>query len=68
MEQTTLQVQGMTCGHCKASVEGALTELKGITTAEVDLDKGTVDVSFDEKEVSVEAMEDAIEEQGYDIQ
>ncbi|UOQ47002.1 copper chaperone CopZ [Gracilibacillus caseinilyticus] len=68
MEQTTLQVQGMTCGHCKASVEGALKELKGITTTEVHLDKGTVDVSYEENQVSVDDMKEAIEEQGYDIQ
>ncbi|MGP4041015.1 copper chaperone CopZ [Gracilibacillus sp. D59] len=67
MEQTTLKVQGMTCGHCKASVEGALKELAGVSNAEVNLEEGTVNVSYNEADVTIEAMEEAVEEQGYDI-
>ncbi|QGH35533.1 copper chaperone CopZ [Gracilibacillus salitolerans] len=67
MAQTILKVQGMTCGHCKASVEGALLELAGVSKAEVNLEEGTVDVSYDETDVSIEAMHEAVEEQGYDI-
>ncbi|WP_163583338.1 copper chaperone CopZ [Gracilibacillus saliphilus] len=67
MAQTTLKVQGMTCGHCKASVEGALQELTGVTKAEVNLEEGTVNVSYDEADVTIEAMHETVEEQGYDI-
>jgi copper chaperone len=67
MAQTTLKVQGMTCGHCKASVEGALQELTGVTKAEVNLEEGTVSVSYDESDVTIEGMHEAVEEQGYDI-
>lgn len=28
----TIEVQGMTCGHCKSSVEGALSELEGVNS------------------------------------
>ena len=63
----TLNVQGMTCGHCKMSVEGALKKLDGVTDAEVNLDAGQVGVTFDESKVNVAAMKEAIEDQGYDI-
>lgn len=63
----TLNVQGMTCGHCKMSVEGALKKLEGVTDAEVNLDAGQVDVTFDDSKVNVPAMKEAIEDQGYDI-
>ena len=63
----TLNVQGMTCGHCKMSVEGALKKLDGVTDAEVNLDAGQVDVTFDDSKVNVAAMKEAIEDQGYDI-
>ncbi|WP_100013008.1 copper chaperone CopZ [Lentibacillus sediminis] len=66
MEQT-LNVQGMSCGHCKMSVEGALNELDGVSAAEVNLDAGKVDVTYDESKVNVEAMKEAVEEQGYDV-
>ncbi|MCZ0756796.1 copper chaperone CopZ [Anoxybacillus sp. J5B_2022] len=63
----TLQVQGMTCGHCKAAVTNALQALDGVSRVEVHLQEGTVDVDYDETKVSVEKLKEAIEEQGYDV-
>lgn len=63
----TLQVQGMTCGHCKAAVTNALKELDGVKRVEVHLQEGTVDVDYDETKVNVEKLKEAIEEQGYDV-
>ncbi|NNU91590.1 copper chaperone CopZ [Anoxybacillus sp. CHMUD] len=63
----TLQVQGMTCGHCKAAVTNALQELDGVSRVEVHLQEGTVDVDYDETKVSVEKLKEAIEEQGYNV-
>lgn len=34
MEQT-IKVEGMTCNHCKSSVEGALNQLDGVNNAAV---------------------------------
>ncbi|RCW69793.1 copper chaperone CopZ [Saliterribacillus persicus] len=65
--EKTLEVKGMTCGHCKMSVEGALNELEGVNSAEVDLKEDKVMVNYDESKVSIEEMESAIEEQGYDV-
>jgi len=64
---TTIQVQGMSCGHCKSSVEGALNELEGVSGAEVNLDTGNVDVTYDDSKVTIQEMHDAVEEQGYDV-
>ncbi|MFZ3578302.1 copper chaperone CopZ [Virgibacillus sp. DJP39] len=65
--EKTLNVQGMTCGHCKMSVEGALKKIDGVTAAEVNLEANSVDVTFDESKVNVDAMKEAIEDQGYDV-
>jgi copper chaperone len=65
--EKTLNVQGMSCGHCKASVEGALQKLDGVSAAEVNLEAGTVVVSYDEENVTVDTMKEAIEDQGYDV-
>lgn len=67
MGQKTLDVQGMTCGHCKMSVEGALNELDGVSAAEVNLKSGKVDVTFDESKVNVDTLKEAVEDQGYDV-
>ncbi|MED1490644.1 MULTISPECIES: copper chaperone CopZ [Bacillales] len=63
----TLNVEGMTCGHCKMAVTNALKELEGVKNVDVHLEEGTVDVNYDETKVSVEKMKEAIEEQGYDV-
>lgn len=65
--EKTLDVQGMSCGHCKASVEGALKKLDGVKEVEANVTTGKVDVSFDEAKVNEQALKEAIEEQGYDV-
>lgn len=65
MKETTLNVIGMTCNHCKASVESALNELDGVTTATVSLPDNSVTVVH--KDVTQERLVEAIEEIGYDV-
>jgi len=67
MESMTLEVEGMSCGHCKSSVEDALKGLDGITRAQVNLDTGEVEVTYDKTKVKVSDMREAVEEQGYDV-
>lgn len=67
MEQVVLNVQGMSCGHCVKAVEGGVGELQGINEVKVDLGAAQVTVAFDASQVNVEAIKEAIEEQGYDV-
>ncbi|MNI67739.1 Copper chaperone CopZ [compost metagenome] len=55
----------MSCGHCVTSVEGAVKKL-GVS-GKVDLNAGSVTLEFDESKVSLDAIKEAIEEQGYDV-
>jgi len=68
MKRETIQVDGMTCNHCKAAVEGALNNVKGVSKAEVNLDAKNVSVEFNDSEVTVATLKEEIEEQGYDVQ
>ncbi|OEF99222.1 hypothetical protein BHF71_09530 [Vulcanibacillus modesticaldus] len=65
--EKVIRVEGMTCGHCKMSVEGALKKLDGVASAVVSLEDKNVTVVFDENKVSFEQMKEAIEDQGYDV-
>ena len=67
MATETIQVEGMSCDHCKNAVETALTELDGVSTADVSLEAGNVKVDFDDDKVTMPQMKDAIEDQGYDV-
>ncbi|MBO0994356.1 copper chaperone CopZ [Bacillus sp. SD088] len=67
MTSKTLNVQGMSCGHCVNSIEGSVGELNGVETVKVHLQAGTVDVTFDPDKVDLKDITEVIEEQGYDI-
>ena len=67
MTEKTLRVPDMHCGHCKAAVEGELSKLSGVEIANADLEKGTVEVSYDENTVSTGDLKKAIEEAGYTV-
>lgn len=63
----TLNVEGMSCGHCKMAVEKAVTALNGISKVEVNLEGKKVTVSFNSGSVNEEAIKNAITDQGYDV-
>lgn len=65
MQNVTLKVEGMSCGHCVNSVEGALKNLGA--TGKVDLASHSVAVSFDAAKLSLEQIKAAIVDQGYDV-
>ena len=67
MTDKILNVEGMSCAHCKAAVEGELRALPGIEKANADVAMGTVEVRYDESKVGSEDLEGAIEEAGYTV-
>lgn len=67
MNQVTISVEGMNCGHCKAAVEGALGKLDGVIKAEVNLAAKNVTVEFDSSKVQEDQLKNEIEEAGYDV-
>ena len=67
MTTLTLNVPDISCGHCKSSIEGAVSELAGISKVEVSIEDRTVDVAFEDASVDRTAIVDAIEGQGYEV-
>lgn len=65
MTNVVLKVSGMSCNHCVNSIEGALKEIGA--EGKVDLGDGTVAVVFDENQLTLDAVKEAIEDQGYDV-
>lgn len=51
-----LAVSGMTCGGCATSVHTALMGVEGVTGAQVDLQTGVVQVSYDTAKATTEKM------------
>lgn len=67
MEKVTLNVQGMSCGHCVKTIEGSVGELQGVASVKVHLENGTVDVEYNANEVTLETIKETIDEQGYEV-
>jgi copper chaperone len=65
MKQVTLQVNGMSCQHCVNAIERALKEVGA--DGKVNLQANTVTVEYDEQQLSLEKVKEAIEEQGYEV-
>jgi copper chaperone CopZ len=64
MTTRTYSVPGISCGHCKAAIEGELAPLDGVESALVDIDAKTVTVIGEITEVDVRA---AVDEAGYEV-
>ncbi len=65
MKEATFKVPEMSCGHCKAAIEGELGRLSGVERSNADLEKGVVEVRYDEGLVSTDELKGAIEDAGY---
>lgn len=68
MEKVVLNVSGMSCGHCVKAVEGSVGALNGVKEVKVELGEGKVEVNFDPAVVTVAAIKDVIDDQGYDVE
>lgn len=57
---TTINVEGMSCGHCEQTVDEALRSVEGVTDATVDreAERASVEGDADPDEL-VQAVEDA---------
>lgn len=67
MEKVTLNVEGMSCGHCVKAVESSVGSLNGVSSVVVDLEGKKVDVEFNGTDVSLDKIKETIDDQGYDV-
>ncbi len=56
------------CGMCKSTIEKAANSVEGVTSANWDVDKKKIDVSFDDTKTDVMAIHKAIAASGYDTE
>ena len=68
MVNEKIKVNGMNCGSCKLAVENSIQELDGVSKAEADLESGLVDLEFDSDKVSIDEIDEAVEEAGFSVE
>ena len=63
MSRLTLEISGMSCGHCVAAVDKSLRSLDGVTVESVQIGRATVE--YDPARTSPDAVIGAIDDAGY---
>lgn len=63
MEKLTLEIDGMSCGHCVGAVRRALEGMDGVQVESVRV--GEAEVRYDPRTVTLDAIASAIADEGY---
>ena len=66
MNQVTLQIEGMSCGHCVGQVRNALTRLDGVQVHQVKV--GEAALSYDPETLTLTEIAEAVKQAGYEVQ
>lgn len=66
MNHLTLQIEGMSCGHCVGQVRNALARLEGVQVHRVKV--GEADLGYDPETVSPLEIVEAVKQAGYEVQ
>jgi copper chaperone len=67
MTSKTLKVEGMSCHHCTEAVTRAVRALAGVQRVEVNLQKKSAEVRWDESVLAEADLAAAIEGEGYQV-
>lgn len=65
--KTTINISGMHCANCVASVEKGVNTLEGVESVVVSLNDSSAIVQFDPAQLELNEIEKAIEKRGYSI-
>lgn len=66
MTKQRLKIRGMHCVGCAILIDGALEDVAGVRSATTSYARQSVEVQYDEQQVSQETLLDAIKQAGYE--
>jgi len=67
MVEKTLQISGMTCTACAASIEKGISKLDGVDSANVNFALERTTVVYDPDKANVEQFKEKVKDLGYDV-
>jgi copper chaperone len=65
MSSLSLEISGMSCGHCVRAVESALKQADGVSVQSVAI--GSATIEFDPTKTSAEQIAVLLKEEGYPV-
>lgn len=65
IEKLTIPIEGMSCDHCKGTIEKGVGGLEGISSIKVNLNLNHAEVQFDPEVISLADIKKKIVDLGY---
>ena len=66
-QMRVLNIDGMTCGGCVASIHSATADIDGLLTMSIELTDNQAAISYDDSKTDAETIAAAIEDAGFDV-
>ena len=67
MESITLVAPDISCQHCQHAIEGALEQTEGVSSVKVDIPTKTVHVDYDPQKLTLQKIEEVLDDVGYTV-
>ncbi len=67
MESTTLVAPDISCEHCQHAIEGAVGKMEGVSSVKVDIPTKSVHINYDPQKVTLDKIEEVLDEEGYAV-
>ena len=67
MKKATLAISGMTCSMCSQAITRAVESLEGVDSINVVLSTDSAVVQYHDNQISIDAIQEAIEDVGYQV-
>jgi copper ion binding protein len=67
-QSTTLIAPDISCEHCQHAIEGAVGKDEGVSSVKVDIPTKSVHLIYDPQKVSLEKIEEVLDDTGYTVE
>lgn len=68
MENIELRIEGMHCTGCSARLQKVLSNLDGVSNAEVSFEKGMANIEFNKEIITLDEIKSAIVDSGFEVE
>ena len=68
MENIELKIEGMHCTGCSARLQKVLSNLDGVSRAEVSFEKGMANIEFNKEIITLDEIKNAIVDSGFEVE
>ncbi len=68
MENIELRIEGMHCTGCSTRLQKVLSNLDGVSNAEVSFEKGMANIEFNKEIITLDEIKNAIVDIGFEVE